>query len=446
MAIGSLIAGICFLFLPNYQLFDPLPDFIGYLLLLRGLSKVLITTPAMQEAERSFKKLVYLTLFRFISVFLFLILFRSFESKQSDGYLALFTLIFCGFETFYALSAFSNFFSGMRYLQLRQGAAFSEKRLGDLKTLTIAFFTVKAILNVLPTLHGLFSSDYTGNVDQNYRGIEQYTGLFHLTNLIFTTALGIFWLVLLVQFLLEVRKDTALKEAIDAQYQANLSANPHLLFCRDLRTASLFLCVAVFFTLDLSIDGIHILPDLFTAVFLALACRLLCRQRLLPRYTVYVAFSASILALASEIVSDYFANQFSDAVATYGLTYHPVYLFTYLGSVLLQVLWQGVILFLFFCVIRSFCKLIVEHTGIGGKELSERDRAENQRLHKRSLRKIRNLCICVCIYSLSCIVASVLVPFWESYWLLHICFGIVIAFRMINMIMTVYDQIAYRYL
>ncbi len=446
MAIGSLIAGICFLFLPNYRLLDFLPDFIGYLLILRGLSRVLITTPSMLEAEKSFKKLTYLTLFRFVSVFLFLILFRSFESKQSDGYMALFVLIFCGFETFYAILAFNSFFSGMRYLQLRQGAQFSEKQLTDLKTLTIAFFVVKACLNVLPTLYGLFSSDYSGSIDPNYRGIEQYTGLFHLTNLIFTTALGIFWLVLFLRFLREVKQDTALQDAIGARYQAELEANPHLLFCRDIRTAALFFSVAAFFTLDLAIDGIHILPDLLTALFLAMGCRLFVRQGLLPRYTIWLSLISGGLALGSELLSDYFANQFSDAVATYGLTYHPIYLYTYLGSAVLQVLWQAALLFLFFCVVGGFRKLILEHTGIGGKELSERDLAENRRLHARSLRNVKNLCIFSFIYALSCVAATILVPFWGSYWLLHICFGIVLTFRLVNTVMTVYDQIAYRYL
>lgn len=65
MNLGILLAGFAFLMNPNVGVFDVLPDFIGYLLILKGMGILPDLVPALAGAKRGFLNLINVSLGRF---------------------------------------------------------------------------------------------------------------------------------------------------------------------------------------------------------------------------------------------------------------------------------------------------------------------------------------------------------------------------------------------
>ncbi len=441
MAFGYLIAGLCFFFLPNFAMWDLIPDAIGCFLMILGISRVCHLAPAMEEAKRAFLKLFYVTLFRIVSAFLVEILFSS-TSAQGEGYVTLFTAVFCGFECFYFIVAMRAFTQGISYLQMRHGSVQSEKKLTDFYTLSCAFVIVKSVLNFLPTLHGLFGVDYSSNVETlPIFNIEYYTRLLTLFNIVFVTALGIVFLVFGIRLLLDIKKDTVLQENIDIAFADILTANPTLLLRSSLRVSFLLLSAAFVLLLDLSIDKINILPDPIAALLVLFAVILLARQKLLPKILHSLCAISLVLSIASEITGDLFAYDHADVVLYYGLDYTQESLLLYILSGVFQVLWQLSLVVILYFLCNMFLQVIKNHTG----SLSG-DKKETALLHQALTVRVRTVFILFCVYALSCVAHAFLSPFVEVYWLFHILYGTVCVFYTIYTLSVIREQVEYKYL
>ena len=61
MNIGYLIAGWIFLFNPTVNMIDVLPDVIGYILILKGLSKLADLDGKISAARQRFKAAVWIS-------------------------------------------------------------------------------------------------------------------------------------------------------------------------------------------------------------------------------------------------------------------------------------------------------------------------------------------------------------------------------------------------
>ncbi len=442
MAYSMIITGLCFLFLPNIALWDFIPDCVGYFLLMQGISRASLLAPVMQQSRRAFQKLFYITLFRLITAIVIGILFSSATSTQGDGYQTLFTVVFCGFETVYGFAAFRTFFDGIDYLQLRHSQPNYEKERTDVKTLTFAFLASKAIFNIFPTLGALFGASYSSDVE-TLPGfdISYYTTILSFCNLLIVSALGIFWLVLLLRFLRLLKKDTALTDSIDVSYYDLISEQPTLLLRHRLRAAFTLLSIAFFFLLDLSMDRFNILPDPIAAILIFCAFVLLVNQKLLPKKIYALCAVGIALSLGAEITQNIFAKNYGDVVLYYGLDDTTSSLVLYLTSGMLQILWQVSLLFTVWQLYRIICEVIQAHTGT----VSD-DKTQPSQIQKDLQKRIRIALVLFIIYALSSCVHAFLFPFLELYWLFHILYGIVCVFYTSSTLVALREQVDYKYL
>ena len=65
LGIGSLTAAAIFLFLPDMATFDVLPDFIGYILLLSGISQLRDLNDYFGDAYDRFYKIAWISALQF---------------------------------------------------------------------------------------------------------------------------------------------------------------------------------------------------------------------------------------------------------------------------------------------------------------------------------------------------------------------------------------------
>ena len=153
LGFGYIIASLFFLFNPNISIVDILPDFIGFFLLSAGLVKLADIMPRFAEVREGFVKLGWISLAKFLSIFLISIL----PANEVATFGLLLTFSFAVVDLILLIPAWNGFFEGMIYLATRKDgqAVFYRKNKWSksvtekLKGFTMIFFIVKELVVVM---------------------------------------------------------------------------------------------------------------------------------------------------------------------------------------------------------------------------------------------------------------------------------------------------------
>lgn len=345
--IGLMSVGLWFLFNPNISIIDPLPDAVGFLLFALALRHVAAFVPYMQEAMDGFKKLFYVTLMKLPALFVMIMLFNDRVA------ITLFSLSFAIVELIFLLPAFSNLFEGFSYLGQRFGcpAAITPtetvKSPDSLRFFTYIFVSAKAVASTLPDFVFLFPYDPLTKEGNSVSGASYLLIVSVLALLVLLV--GIFWLSYLRAYFRAIEEDTGLRtlsapEGIDLSAPKNdlLISLPYLLFG-----------AGVFFSMDIVVDNILLLPDyLSAAFFLAAAIFLVTKHPIKGRASLIVSSGYFVSTILFSIFRSQFYGSFkeSDIMSPDGIVRIPeayaAYLPMLLGSFFQEALFFLSIFFL----------------------------------------------------------------------------------------------------
>lgn len=109
MKAAQIIAGLWFLFIPGVNIIDPIPDFIGYALILYGIYGISNIDYSFSDAARYFRFLVIAGLLKLPALYVY---FISGEEERTWTMLVM-SMIFSAFELIFGLFAWKNFFEGL---------------------------------------------------------------------------------------------------------------------------------------------------------------------------------------------------------------------------------------------------------------------------------------------------------------------------------------------
>ena len=155
-----IVLALVFLFNPNIQVVDLLPDFVAYFILAHLLEKPALMAPYFDEARSASLKLALISLMK-IPAFMLAVLIRSKNTLDNDVFPML-ALIFATLEIIYGISFIKNISSAFFHLGERGSAAalitpFSltksgkrEMRPEDLRGFTVFFLVAKCLLYTVP--------------------------------------------------------------------------------------------------------------------------------------------------------------------------------------------------------------------------------------------------------------------------------------------------------
>ena len=345
--IGLMSVGLWFLFNPNISIIDPLPDAVGFLLFALALRRVALFVPYMEEAMEGFKKLFYITLMKLPALFVMITLFNDRIA------ITLFSLSFAILELIFLLPAFSNLFEGFSYLGQRFGcpAAITPtdtvKGPDSLRFFTYIFVSAKAVASTLPDFVFLFPYDPLTKEGTTVSGISYLLIISMLALLVLI--IGIFWLSYLRAYFRAIEEDMGFRtlsapEGVDLTEQRNnfLTALPYLL-----------IGAGFFFSIDLVVDNLLILPDyLSAAFFLAAAIYLVTKHPIKGRASLIASGGYFLSTILFSIFRSQFYGSFkeSDIMSPDGVIRIPeayaAYLPMLLGSFLQEALFFLSVLFL----------------------------------------------------------------------------------------------------
>lgn len=294
MGFLYLFFGFVFLYSPDVSIFDFLPDFIGYILILSGLSRLADIDERAYEAQVAAKRLFVLSLVKFgASLFLT-------SLHKTDLLLVTFSLAILDLILIFPF--LNNFFHSIEYTALRQGVMISHKKVYDMKAFSVLFFILKDVLMVAPTLVSLFDPSETGNFDNNNWHIDFVAMTNVLTVFVFfiMCALFVFAFVKNILFFRYIMKNKLLVEKLYENYERSVLLVPSRMIFKNTKSLfSLALFSFVFFV-DFYIDFIDVLPTFVGFIVIFIYSVGLWRKMKVKTLTLSVL---SLMAVAVSFVS-----------------------------------------------------------------------------------------------------------------------------------------------
>ncbi len=365
----KILLALFLIVIPNVNIVDLLPDFIGYIILYRAISGAALAVPYMHETKEALKKLIFVGLAKIPA---FVIMVSNMHSGRDI--VPLFTLVFCVIEAILLYTAVTSIFAGLFYVGGRTDSKaitspieFSGTKITSdgIKLLSITFLMTKCALNVIPEFCLLTTF--------NPKIIRLTNGLYGpLLILAFIGSLvfGIMWFTVVSRYVRRIRRECDLPGAIESMLgDEKLDKVKNDLFIKKLIKPVNLLTVSSIFTVDLvfaNTNGINLLPHFIYGFILFLAGIYMSKTKTQRIWTSVLAVMYSGFGIAAYIFTVKFANKYrfidmpnDEAARDF---YINIEVFTLLETVA----------FLAFAVFLAYImrKFIIENTGISPKRRS----------------------------------------------------------------------------
>lgn len=264
-SFGYLFAGIIFLCNPNFNLFDLLPDALGCLFLLLGFSGAADLCPHFSDANRYFKRLLWLSLVKIPCVFIMMAIYSVNNGERAI--ITVFALAFSVVEVLFAFPAFRALWEGFRYLGERDGLSAALSGWDGVRRLTSVFLIIKAAGSFLPELCLISVFETLGSLEPSAVNPVKY----YFPALIGTAAVvlvcGVLWAIRVCRYLGNLRADEQVTEYCRAKEETFSDTLDEKRQAKIFGFSLLSLLFAVIATAELTFDDINYLPDTVAAVF-----------------------------------------------------------------------------------------------------------------------------------------------------------------------------------
>lgn len=353
MGYGFIIAGIAFLFVPSFSIFDFMPDAIGYALILIGLSKISALNGDLYNSRRSFGYLFFLSLIK-------LLLMMPLVGLNDEMTSMLYVFSFAIAETVFLIPAFSSLCEGSYYLSSRAGANVSDKAYNDFRIMTKIFIIGRAVLATAPELTVLANNAYRESISADELGIPT---IYDSKKVITLLCMAISFIICTVFFILAVRyflplmRCRASVDEMKHQYEKEFLSNEGKRVYTSVKSASVLFTFACFFMATLYFYGWDILIDVIAAA-LMLAGFITLKGVIDTKKAVIMSAAAAVITAAATALEIYTAKKyFTDAsyITDASMT-------SYLISAAFKALGFIVFAALLYYVYRCYCIVIKKHT------------------------------------------------------------------------------------
>ncbi len=289
MKIGCLICGLLILANPNIGIIDFLPDFIGYLLIIRALRSAHILVPYWNDAIKGASKMMAISIVKLLCTPL---IFKNIASLP-----LLLSFSFALIELIFLLPTINKLFEGLFYTGTRYDipSVFShytssktsnettnmsergERRNDELgpkvKRATIAFLIFRSVASILPTLSDLQLFEHSGEVTDTYViRFSDFNNLFAIAAFAVGLIGSIIWISSFLPYAIRLSKDSAWRDLTGICER--LEKSPEFADKLAIRREFVFLILSVCTSVFVLIDGVNYLLGAIPAFFLVITALL----------------------------------------------------------------------------------------------------------------------------------------------------------------------------
>lgn len=276
--LGRIALGMIFLLNPNVNIVDFLPDFIGCVLILSGLSSLRDISDSLEDARRNFLRLFWVSLSHVPAFVLMIIISSNYVSEKSS--ILVFSFVYSVLEFVLINNALTSLIDGFVYVGERYDGdcCFYEtkkngKRLdvGKLRFATTVFLFITKGLTVAPNLVYLFDTSIGYGMIMNpyARNPVEYIGPLTAIAFIPGIIVGILWVRRIYRYIKGIGKNEEFVSKIDAVLSDKALQSTAVYKYRRVSTAVYVLFAATILCMDMYINEFNIIHDVVSAfVFL----------------------------------------------------------------------------------------------------------------------------------------------------------------------------------
>ncbi len=328
MGFGLIAAGFVFLFNPVYHVIDVLPDFIGFFLIWRGLSRISAIEYDLENSRNLIKWLVVTEIIKPFTI----VLMRGSGTvgmNPPDGLLPvvhdntklLLTFVFSVIELIIFIPAIKKMFSGLD----RLGIKYSSRSLNateDVKKavrtgrsirfvpgkrdvsrkvcgVILIFYILRVVLTVACELPALQLYEFTGFVDNRTLDLTRFKNLFYILSSVLVLVFGAVFIYYTTKFFRSVRRDEEFCRLLEKSYSEYLELVPHVKIASNMITSAVFFVIGMMYSVLIFGSSIPIASGLFFAIFILISFILFMRYGLLRKLAVTSAVGAVLFAVLS---------------------------------------------------------------------------------------------------------------------------------------------------
>ena len=265
MGFGFILAGMIFLFDPFINIFDILPDALGYALIIYGLSKMADLELKVAEAKRRMTHAFAVAVGKIAVVAL------SFIMEFDPTLVLVFAFSFATLEIFFVVPAFNAFFESLEYSCMRFSAKTINDKAENLQKITPVFIVVRAVLAVVPQLTVL-KNEYGYVGDET--GLEGSPVLYLMLTVIcavVSLVFGIVWVSAAVPYLKSLKNNKELNEHFLERYAREVLTDEALHIKRSIKRFTSLLFATLFLFICVPIDEYYLMPEFLMPLLLLLA-------------------------------------------------------------------------------------------------------------------------------------------------------------------------------
>lgn len=294
--LGLIFAGLVFFALPNFNLLDIMPDFIGAILIMTGLSKMYMYDGNFEDAKRSAKFLLWISVLR-------LVLCLWTTSGGRRDYLVPFTFIVCVLEAIYMISLFKGLYLGLEYTLMRADSERLVKKTNEAFTMSFIFVIASRILEFAPQICEIYAQDAEldlsagASFKMSMAQMKMYVlGVCLVCGLI----LGIIYLFVTADAWVRVIADKKYAPFLKGKYNEYLVNERDVFVAGKIELIYFLVTLSFAFLVDFYIDGINIIPSFISVALTGAAClylsKLLSKGRLVTVILTVFTFIGSCLS------------------------------------------------------------------------------------------------------------------------------------------------------
>ena len=316
---GLLIFAITFLVNPCVNVFDYLPDFVGYLIIANALTFYAQRVPHFDEARTSFLRLACVSLSK-IPAYFFMVLIRGQNTIDND-IKSLFTFSLTAIETILLIGAVKHLFDGLSYLGQRGRATAlirsfpiskNGKRISNpdaLRSFCYAFVICKFAATAFPEMLLLTKTVDAGNYYKVFNVAKLYPYAIILA-IVTIFVMGIILTKRFSKYFDAIKAEGLMQDSVDDLFNDLAKENlDKKLKTAKIKTVLTLFLVASFFTVDLNLDNlfsIDAIPNFIFGIFILLAS---VRLSEFVGTTKHITLVSAIYSVAA-LVAYYFQIEF----------------------------------------------------------------------------------------------------------------------------------------
>ncbi len=303
MGFGFLLAGAVFLFDPFINIFDILPDVIGYLLIVYGLSKLSDLELKAAEARRRMTSALYVAAGRAA------VIACSFFMELDETLTLVFAFALATLEIFFVIPAFNMLFESLSYSCMRFSASEINSKAENLQKVTPIFIVVRAVCAVAPQLTALKNEyGYVGD-ETGLEGSGVLTLALMALCAVVSLVFGIVWISMAAPYFKSLKNNKEMNEHFLARYAAEVETDEVLHIKRSVRRFTSLLFASLFLFICVPIDEYYLMPDFLAPVLLLFGFYFAKKYTRDYKNTAIICTVAAVVSLAAYIFSFRYAAE-----------------------------------------------------------------------------------------------------------------------------------------